>query len=55
VVFDGLDEGDLQEIVFVEVKTGASASLSKRERQIREAISDGRIKWVEMRFDREAS
>jgi predicted Holliday junction resolvase-like endonuclease len=55
VVFDGLDEGDLQEIVFVEVKTGASASLSKRERQIRDAISGGRIKWVEMRIDREAS
>jgi predicted Holliday junction resolvase-like endonuclease len=54
IIFDGMDEGDVRDIVFVEVKTGASAALTKRERQIRDVINAGRIKWVEMRINREA-
>ncbi len=34
IVFDGLDEGELRKIVFVEVKSGKS-TLSKRERLIK--------------------
>jgi predicted Holliday junction resolvase-like endonuclease len=48
VVFDGLDEGDLRRIVFVEVKTGES-KLTTRERSIRDAIREGRIAWREVR------
>lgn len=54
IIFDGMDEGDVQEIIFVEVKTGASAALTKRERQIRNIVNERRVKWVEMRIDREA-
>lgn len=48
IVFDGLSEGNLQEIIFLEVKTGAS-SLSARERQIREIVSSRRVSWREFR------
>jgi predicted Holliday junction resolvase-like endonuclease len=48
VVFDGLDEGELRRIVFVEVKTGA-ATLSTRERRVRDAIRRGRVEWAEIR------
>ncbi len=48
VVFDGLDEGELRRVVFLEVKTGAAA-LSARERQVRDAIQSGRIAWDELR------
>jgi len=48
VVFDGLDEGELRRIVFVEVKTGA-AQLSTRERRIRDAIRNGLVEWAEIR------
>jgi predicted Holliday junction resolvase-like endonuclease len=48
VIFDGLDEGALREVVFVEVKTGASA-LTARERAIRDAIKAGRVRWEEYR------
>ena len=48
VVFDGLDEGELRRIVFVEVKTGASA-LTTRERRVRDAIRRGRVEWAEIR------
>jgi predicted Holliday junction resolvase-like endonuclease len=49
VVFDGLDEGVVRGIVFIEVKTG-KASLSARERAIRDAIQAGRIRWCEIRL-----
>jgi predicted Holliday junction resolvase-like endonuclease len=48
VVFDGLSEGDLRQVVFVEVKTGGSV-LSKRERWIRDAIQDGKVFWQQIR------
>ncbi len=48
VVFDGLDEGTLERVVFLEVKTGAGA-LTARERAVRDAIQTGRIAWDELR------
>ena len=51
IVFDGIDEGELREILFLEVKTGTS-SLSTRQRQIRDALLSGRVRWIELRLDR---
>ncbi len=48
IVFDGLGEADVREIVFVEVKTGRSR-LSARERAVRQAVLDGRVTWRELR------
>ena len=50
VVFDGLDEGELRRIVFVEVKTGG-AKLTTRERLVRNAIREGNVEWAEIRAD----
>lgn len=44
LVFDGLDEGNVREIVVVEVKTNASR-VSTRQQQVKSAIEDGRVKW----------
>src|SRR6266540_3693231 len=45
VVFDGLDRGEeCREVVLVEVKTGKSP-LSKRERQVRDAVEAGRVSY----------
>lgn len=49
VVFDGLDAGALERVVFLEVKTGGAA-LSTRERQVRDAIESGRVAWDELRI-----
>ena len=38
VVFDGLSEGELRRIVFVEVKTGKAPALSVREKLVRRCI-----------------
>jgi len=48
VVFDGLDDDEDIDVIFVEVKTGVS-SLSRRERRVRDAIKEGRVTWVEAR------
>src|SRR6266576_6785865 len=48
VVFDGLDEGALRRVLFVEVKTG-DADLSARERQVRDAVQGGEVEWIELR------
>lgn len=48
VVFDGLDRGALERVVFVEVKTG-QAQLTQRERQLREVVRAARVEWMEIR------
>lgn len=49
VVFDGLSDGDLRGIVFVEVKTGL-AELSDRERRIRDAVQNLQVEWRLLRL-----
>jgi predicted Holliday junction resolvase-like endonuclease len=49
IIFDGLDEGEVQRITFVEVKTGSS-SLNKRERQIRNVVKQRSVEWEEIRI-----
>jgi len=51
VVFDGLSEGRLERIVFVEVKTGGSG-LTVRERCVRDVVRSGEIEWEELRVPR---
>jgi predicted Holliday junction resolvase-like endonuclease len=48
VVFDGLSAGELLQVVFVEVKTGAS-TLTGRERQVRDVIQQRKVSWQEIR------
>jgi len=51
VVFDGLAEGQVRRVVFVEVKTGGAA-LSARERQVRDVIEAREVEWAELRVAR---
>ena len=48
IVFDGMSDDDLRQIVFLEVKTNTS-TLSSRERRIRDAVQAGRVAWREFR------
>lgn len=49
IVFKGMDEKNINEIVFVEVKSG-KAKLSSTERKLRDAIKNKKVKWVEYRI-----
>lgn len=48
LVFDGLSEGAVRRVVFVEVKTG-DARVTARERGVREAVERGAVEWMELR------
>lgn len=44
VVFKGLDHKEVEEIIFVEVKTGKS-QLSATERSVWQSIEAGKVRW----------
>ena len=51
VVFDGLSDGEVRRVVFLEVKTGGAA-LTPRERQVRAVIEAREVAWAELRLTR---
>ncbi len=44
VVFAGLSAGEVDEIVFLEVKSGGSG-LTSKERRVRDAVEAGAVRW----------
>src|SRR6266516_2406258 len=54
LVFDGLDDGELRRVVFLEIKTGGSA-LTGRERQVRDVVRAHQVAWAELRLTRTQS
>ena len=50
VAFSGLDEKDVSEIVFIEVKTG-NARLNQTEKSIKDAIRNKRVRFEEYRIE----
>ena len=45
IIFDGLSEGEMNKVVFVEVKSGKSGALSPREKLVRDCISRGKVSY----------
>ena len=50
IVFNGYSIDTIDQIVFVEVKTGEKARLTSVERQVRECIKQKNVKWQEFRI-----
>lgn len=48
VVFPGLAQGDPQEVVIMEIKTGRNPQLTPAQKKIRELIEDGMVRWEEI-------
>jgi predicted Holliday junction resolvase-like endonuclease len=48
IVFRGMNEKDIQDVVFLEVKTGAHPALNEQEKRLRDAIQAGRVIWDEI-------
>jgi predicted Holliday junction resolvase-like endonuclease len=44
IVFDGMSEGDLRRVIFLEIKTGGS-HVNKRQRQIRGILHANQVEW----------
>ena len=52
IVFKGADEKNIDEVVFVEVKSG-NAKLSEQEKSLKNAIEKKKVKWHEYRIPKE--
>ncbi|MDR0444402.1 MAG: hypothetical protein LBH44_13455 [Treponema sp.] len=47
IVFRGMNEKNISEVIFLEVKSGVSRSLNEQERKLRDSVQAGRVKWAE--------
>jgi predicted Holliday junction resolvase-like endonuclease len=47
IVFKGMNEKAITEVVFLEVKSGSSRVLSEQEKRLREVIRSGRVSWTQ--------
>ncbi len=52
IVFKGMDDKDVNEVVFVEVKSG-KAKLSPQEKKLKETIEKKKVRWEEYRIPEE--
>lgn len=52
IVFKGMDDKDINEVVFVEVKSG-NAKLSENEKKLKEIIEQKKVRWEEYRIPKE--
>lgn len=51
IVFDGMCDGKVRQIVFVEVKTGKTGQLSKTEKQVRDAVTNRKVTWDKIHYN----
>lgn len=51
IVFDGMCDGKVRQIVFVEVKTGKTGQLSKTEKQVRDAVINRKVTWDKIHYN----
>jgi predicted Holliday junction resolvase-like endonuclease len=42
-----MNEKAISEVIFLEVKSGASKTLTGQEKRLKEAVQNGRVRWVE--------
>ena len=54
VVFKGMDTNALQEIVFLEIKSGTS-QLNEHQRQVKRLIEEQKVKWDIYRVDKKVT
>lgn len=54
IVFKGMDGKDIEEVIFVEIKSG-KARLNAHERKLAEAIKAKKVRWVEYRIPEEVT
>ena len=50
IVFKGMDEKQIEEVIFLEIKTGQS-QLNAQEKSLKESVQKGKVKWQEYRIE----
>ena len=47
IVFRGMNEKNISEVIFLEVKSGAGRNLNEQEKKLRDIIQAGKVSWAE--------
>jgi predicted Holliday junction resolvase-like endonuclease len=47
IVFRGMNEKNITEVIFLEVKSGTGKTLNDQEKRLRDAVQAGRVRWEE--------
>jgi len=47
IVFKGMNEQDISEVIFLEVKSGSVKRLNEQEKRLKEAVQAGRVRWAQ--------
>jgi predicted Holliday junction resolvase-like endonuclease len=47
IVFRGMNQGQIAEVIFLEVKSGAAKTLNEQEKRLRDTVRAGKIRWAE--------
>jgi len=47
IVFKGMNDQNISEVIFLEVKSGSSKNLNQQEKKLRDAVKAGRVRWAE--------
>lgn len=56
ICFKGMDEKNIKEVIFIEVKSGKKTNkLSPQEKNLKEAIENGKVKFQEYRIPEEVT
>ena len=51
IVLKGMNEQNITEVIFLEVKSGVSKNLNQQEKRLREVIESGRVRWEQFNVD----
>ncbi|MFP3041503.1 hypothetical protein LQZ19_06730 [Treponema primitia] len=47
IVFRGMNEKNITEVIFLEVKSGVGKNLNEQEKRLRDTVQAGRVRWAE--------
>jgi predicted Holliday junction resolvase-like endonuclease len=47
IVFSGMNHGQIDEVIFLEIKSGAARTLNEQEKRLRDVIRAGKVRWAE--------
>ncbi|MEM1985465.1 MAG: Holliday junction resolvase-like protein [Nitrososphaeria archaeon] len=55
IAFKGLEEGNPEKIVFIEIKSGRSDNLTQREAGIKSLVDSKKVEWLTLHLSKEIS
>jgi len=47
IIFKGMNEKEISEVVFLEIKSGSGRNLNEQEKKLRDVIQSRKVSWVE--------